>query len=123
MGVFALLAIVLTVLGIYGLLAQITLDRSGELALRSVMGAGRRELLRIVLVQGLRPVFLGLALGLLGAYLLTRYLASILFAIEPFDPLTIVAVCAIVLVSAVVACYRPARVVSNTDPMVVLRSE
>ena len=97
--------------------------RTSEIGLRVALGASGRSILRMTIAQGLRPVFIGLALGAVGASWLSRYFAALLFGIKPLDLLTYFAVAALLLTTALVACYLPGRRAMRIDPAVALRIE
>jgi len=120
---FAALALVLATVGIYGVLAFSIRQRTREVGIRAALGADRRRILQLVLGQGMRPVAIGLAAGLLGALALTRVLADLLFTIEPIDVPTYVAVTAMLGAVAFAACWIPARRATRVDPMEALRHE
>jgi ABC-type antimicrobial peptide transport system permease subunit len=122
--IFGLLALLLTCVGVYGVLAYSTARRTGEIAIRISLGAMPWDILRLILSDGLRPAIAGVFLGLLGCFALTRLLTKFLYGINPFDPLTFCAATALLLtVVALFACYIPARRATRVDPMVALRHE
>jgi predicted permease len=121
--IFAGLALVLALVGLYGVVSYSVGSRRRELALRLAMGARRGRLLRLVLQRGLRPVFPGMALGLLGALALSTTLESFLFEVSTKDPLPYVVVPALMLVVAIVASLVPARTGVRIDPATTLREE
>jgi putative ABC transport system permease protein len=123
LGVFSGLALLLATTGIYGVLSYSMSRRTSEIGLRVALGADRRNILRMTIAQGMRPVFVGLVLGAVGAGWLSRYFATLLFGIKPFDALTYFAVAALLLATALVACYVPGRRAMNIDPVVALRIE
>jgi predicted permease len=122
LGLFALLALVITAAGIGGVLAFSVSQRTQEIGIRMALGASRSEVLRMVLQQGLKLVILGLALGTIAAYFLTRLMTGILYAVPPGDPLTFAAVEAVLLAVAALACLLPARRATAINPMVALRA-
>lgn len=121
MGVYAVLAILLASLGIYGVLAYSVQQRAPELAMRSALGALPRRQLLMVIRQGLASVLLGVVLGLGGAYVLSRFIESLLFGVSRTDPAMYLAVAALLILVALAACYLPARRASRVDPMLILR--
>jgi putative ABC transport system permease protein len=123
LGLFAFLALVLAAIGIYGVLSYVTAQRTSELGVRAALGASSWDLVRLVLSGALLPLGLGLAIGITGAFGLTRLLQALLFETSPTDPSTMVAVGLILSAVALAACYLPARRASRVDPMVALRHE
>lgn len=120
---FGLLALLLTCIGLYGLLSYEVARRTRELGIRSALGAQRRDVLSMVVGQGLSLVLFGAVVGIATAFGLTRYLRSLLFGVRPTDPITFLAVCAVLAIVALLACYVPARRATRVDPMVALRDE
>jgi len=122
-GVFALAALGLAGVGIYGVLAFSVARRTPEIGVRMALGARRAEVLTLVVGEGLRLCALGVGFGLAGSVPLTRLLGSVLFGVSPADPVTLVAASAALLLVAVMACYVPARRAVMIDPMTALRHE
>jgi len=120
---FAVAALLLASLGIYGVISFTVARRTPELGIRIALGARRGQLMRLVLRQGLRPVAAGLAVGLAAALALSKLLASELYGVKPRDPLTMAAVAALLLAVAVAACWAPARRATRIDPLGALRVE
>jgi len=123
LGGFAALALILAIIGLYGLLAFTVTQRQREIGIRMALGAQRFDVLNLVVGQGMRLVLIGACIGLLGSFALTRVLTSVLFKVEPTDPLTFVTVTLSLCVVALLACYIPARRATKIDPMVALRNE
>ncbi|HTH47047.1 MAG TPA: ABC transporter permease [Candidatus Limnocylindria bacterium] len=123
LGLFAATALVLTAVGLYGVVAYTVSRRIRELGIRLVLGAQRGDVLRLVLSQGMRPVLVGLGLGLVSAFGLSRFLAALLFEVNPSDPPTFILASALLVGVALLACWLPARRASRVDPVVALRSE
>ena len=123
LGIFAGLAVLLAMAGIYGVMAYVVGQRSNEIGLRMALGASQASVLRLVLRQGLIYVALGLALGLAGAAAATRLLASMLFEVKPTDPATYAAVAILLVAVALAASYLPARRAANLDPSRALRQD
>ena len=123
LGLFASVALVLALIGIYGVIAYSTAQRTQEIGIRLALGADRRSVLRLVLAGGLRIALAGLALGLAGALALTRVLSSLLYGVGARDPLTFVVVPAVLLLVALAACWMPARRAMRVDPLTALRAE
>jgi putative ABC transport system permease protein len=123
LGLFALLALVLAAVGVYGVVSYSCSLRVHEFGVRMALGAERRDLLGLVIRQGARLALIGVFAGLGGALALTRYLSSMLYGIKPADPLTLLAVSLLLAAVALLASYIPARRATNVDPMVALRYE
>jgi putative ABC transport system permease protein len=123
LGAFAVLALVLAIIGLYGLLSFTVTQRQREIGVRMALGAQRFEVLNLVVGQGMRLVLTGAFIGLLGSFALTRVLTSVLFKVEPTDLLTFVTVTLSLCVVALVACYIPARRATKVDAIVALRCE
>jgi predicted permease len=123
LGTFAGLALLLAVVGIYGVIAYSVGQRTHEFGIRMALGAQRYQLLLMVFGQSLRRLTIGLAVGVAGALAVTRLMRSLLFAIGPTDALTFSLMAAILLVVALIASYIPARRAAKVDPMVALRNE
>lgn len=123
LGIFAGLALVLAMAGIYAVMSYFVSERTHEIGLRMALGAGRSRVLRLVIGEGLILTFIGVAFGVSGALVMTRYLASLLYGLSPIDPATFVAVSSGLSAVALLACYIPARRAMRVDPMVALRCE
>ena len=123
MGIFAALALFLAAMGIYGLMAYAVSQRTQELGLRIALGAQPRDIALLTIRPGIMLTFLGLAIGLAGAAILTRWMASLLFGVSPTDVLTFVGVPVILGAVALAACYVPTRRAMKVDPIVALRYE
>ncbi len=121
--IFSLLALSLTCVGLYGLLAFDVARRAGEIGIRMALGARRADILQLVVVQGMRWTCSGMVLGILTALVAGSLITSFLFEVRKTDPLTFLVVSAILLTAAGLACYQPARRASRVDPMVALRNE
>jgi len=122
-GLFAVVALLLASVGIFGVLNYTVAQRTQEIGLRVCLGAQTRDVLRLVLGQGVRLILFGLALGLAASLALTRVLAVMLFGVTPTDPLTFVVVSCLLAGVALLACYLPARRATKVDPLVALRYE
>ncbi len=120
---FGLLGLLLACIGLYGLLSYEVARRTREIGIRAALGAQRRDVLQMVLRQGLVLIVVGLAVGVLAAYGATRFLQTLLFGVRATDPLTFALVCGLLVAVGVLACYIPARRATRVDPMVALRYE
>jgi predicted permease len=123
LGAFALLAVILTAVGVYGVVAYATARRTREIAVRLALGADARGIVGLVVRDGLGWTIAGIAAGLAGALMLTRYLASLLFGIGAQDPATFAGVAVLLAITALVAAAIPAIRATRVDPMLALRSE
>jgi ABC-type antimicrobial peptide transport system permease subunit len=121
--VFGILALALAAVGIYGVMSYIAPQRSREIGIRMAMGAQPRDVLAIVISQGLRLVGIGIATGIVAGVALSHLMSSLLFGVSPTDPLTFVGVALLLTFVALAACYIPARRAMSVDPMVALRYE
>jgi putative ABC transport system permease protein len=120
---FAGVALVLGMVGVYGVLAFLVAKRAREMGIRMALGAQRRDVLWLVMKEGAKFAGAGISLGLVGAFLVTRLLASQLYGVSPMDPVTFAAVAALMAVVTLAACYIPARRAMLVNPIVALRSE
>jgi putative ABC transport system permease protein len=123
MAVFAALGLALAAVGIFGVMSYRVVQRTHEIGIRMALGARAGDVRRAVLAEALATAACGIALGWMGAWALTRYLAALLFTVKPGDPLTLAAVSALLLGTAAAAGYLPARRASRIDPMAALRAE
>ena len=122
-GCFGLLALALAAIGIYGVIAYTTRQRTQEIGIRMALGAQQKEIFDLILGQGVRLTFIGVALGLVLSLLLTRFLRSLLFGVTTTDPLTFAVVIALLSAAALIACYLPARRAMLIDPIESLRHQ
>jgi putative ABC transport system permease protein len=123
LGLFAGLAVLLSAIGIYGVISYAVADRTHEIGVRMVLGARPTDVLRMVMKGGFWLTLAGILLGSIAAYWLTRVLSSHLYEVKPNDPLTFVCVAIVLMGVAMVACYLPARRAASQDPMAALRCE
>jgi putative ABC transport system permease protein len=123
LALFSGLALLLATTGIYGVLSYSVSRRTSEIGLRIALGASGGDIIRMAIGQGMRPALVGIALGALGAWWLSRYFTTLLFGIKPFDSVTYAAVAFLLLATALMACYLPGRRAMRTDPTVALRTE
>ena len=121
--IFGFLALSLACVGLYGLLAYEVARQTREIGIRSALGAQRRDVLRLVGSQGIALILFGLILGIAGAIGVMRSLGSLLYGVQPTDPLTFMAVGALLTIVGIAACYIPARRATHVDPIVALRYE
>ena len=122
-GLFAALALVLTAVGIYGVVSYSVGQRTREIGIRMALGAPRRIVLGLVLGQGMKVALVGIGIGLAGSLALTRLIANQLFEVSPTDPATFVLIAVLLALVATAACYLPARRATKVDPMLSLRYE
>jgi putative ABC transport system permease protein len=120
---FAAVAIVLTALGLYGVIAHGVLQRTREIGIRAALGAGRWRILRLVLGQSLAAIAIGLALGVAGSIAVLRLLRAFLFGVGSADPITLAAAAVVMAIVALIACYVPARQATRVDPLIALKAE
>ncbi len=120
---FAAIALLLATIGIYGVTSHAVSQRTQEVGIRMAMGAARSDVLRLILYQHLRPALVGLAVGLLGAVLLSQSLRSLLYGVSTLDPATFALVALVLMAVAAGACWIPARRATRVDPLVALRTE
>jgi len=122
-GFFGATALLLATAGVFGVMAYSVSRRTREIGVRVALGAATRDVLRLILGEGLRTVLVGAALGLAGALVLTRTVSSLLFGVTATDPIAFGSVTLLLLAAALLACYLPARRAAKVDPVVALRSE
>ncbi|HTV53968.1 MAG TPA: ABC transporter permease, partial [Terriglobia bacterium] len=120
---FGILSLFLTAIGLYGVIGYAVAQRTHEIGIRVALGAQKRDVLGMVIGQGVKLVLIGVAVGIAGALALTRFLSSLLYGVNATDPLTLIAVSLILTGVALLACYIPAKRAAKVDPMVALRHE
>lgn len=123
LAVFALTAMLLAAVGLYGIVAYDVTERTREIGVRMALGASRLNVLRMVVWDGIRVVLIGVACGLLGAFAVSRTLSTFLYQTTPTDPLVLGSVAALLLLAGMVATYLPARRAAGVDPAVSLRAD
>ena len=123
LSIFGALALAMAVVGVFGVINYSVAQRTQEIGIRIALGAKRRDILKMVVGQGMVLAALGVGLGLVGAFALTRLISGLLFGVSPTDPLTLISVSLLLAGVALLASYIPARRAMNVDPMVALRCE
>jgi putative ABC transport system permease protein len=119
----AVLALMLAAVGIYGVISNAVRQRTHELGIRIALGAQARDVMALILGQGLRMTLIGIGLGLIAAYALTRWMESLLFGVSPADAVTFAVITVVLLLVAMLACWIPSRRATKVDPMTALRCE
>jgi len=122
-GTVSLLALLIAATGIYGMLSYHVVERTSEIGIRMALGAQRRNVLALIVTDGMKLAIVGTAIGVAAAIVLTRLLSTMLFGVAPVDALTFVTVSFGALAVALLACYIPARRATKVDPLVALRDE
>jgi putative ABC transport system permease protein len=122
-GTFAAVALALAMVGVFGLLAYSVQQRLREFGVRIAMGAAASDVMRLVLGNAAKLTLIGLAVGMIAAAALTRYLSTLLYAVKPLDPITFVAVPVVLIVTAAIAVAAPAWRAARVDPVVAFRAE
>jgi ABC-type antimicrobial peptide transport system permease subunit len=123
LGSFAAIAVALAAIGLYGVIAYAVVQRTRKIGIRAALGASRTSLVGLVVRQGMVLTTWGLTAGLVGAFVVSRLLATLLFGVRPSDPTTMVAVAGTIVGVALLACYLPARRATRVNPSIALKSD
>jgi ABC-type antimicrobial peptide transport system permease subunit len=123
LGIFASIALALATIGIYGVMAYLVNQGNRELGIRIALGASQRNIVSLVVRQGMALAFSGVVIGLTAAFLLTRLIRSLLFGVETTDPITFAGISLLLAMIALLASYIPAQRAARIDPLISLRSE
>jgi putative ABC transport system permease protein len=123
LSIFAGVALVLTIVGLYGVMSYAVAQRTNEIGIRLALGAQTRDVLSLVVKQGALLIAIGLVIGLIGAFAAMRVVQSLLFGVTTKDPMTFISAAAVLAVIGLLACYLPARRATKVDPIEALRRE
>jgi ABC-type antimicrobial peptide transport system permease subunit len=122
-GGFACLAVLLSAIGIYGVMSFVVSQRTQEVGIRIALGAQEKDVLRLMIGQSLKLTILGIVVGLIGAFAVSQFLKGLLFEVEPYDPFVFALISVLTACLGLIACYVPASRATTVDPLLALRNE
>ena len=123
LGIFAALALLLSALGIYGVMSYLVSQRMNEIGIRMALGATRSDVLKLILKHGILLAIVGVSIGVIASFALTRLMSDLLYGVSPTDAATFIVIPFVLIIVAFVSCFLPARSASRVDPIIALRYE